>query len=189
MDNGPRPPPAPELRLPVLHNMTRNNQDFGPVVLHSQALYPLSHPTQPSGCETDSTVGADTRLGPREEIYLMDPGLVDRDLPCNVTRPPRQDDLFTRNGHDYYSKPVPLLFAPQLSSILSSIQDRPMDLLYFHFFINHTARGLMVHDCGDNPFRTILPRSKLWVVFFFSHWWHTVLLVCSSLGEIALCHH
>lgn len=35
-----------------------------------------------------------------------------------------------------------------------------MNLLYFHHFIDHTARILVPHDCEKNPFRTILPGSK-----------------------------
>jgi hypothetical protein len=35
-----------------------------------------------------------------------------------------------------------------------------MNLLYFHHFINCTARILVPHDCERNPFRHILPESK-----------------------------
>lgn len=34
-----------------------------------------------------------------------------------------------------------------------------MNLLYFHHFLNHTARILVPHDCERNPFRLILPES------------------------------
>ena len=115
---------------------------------------------QRSEPQNTCTTNVDNECGLPEEMHLVDPGLGDRDLPCDVTRAPLRSDVFTNNGDDYYSKPVPLLFAPQLSWVLTVTRDRPMDLLYFHFFINHTARGLMVHDCSDNPFRTILPESR-----------------------------
>lgn len=35
-----------------------------------------------------------------------------------------------------------------------------MNLLYFHHFLNHTARILVPHDCSENPFRNILPQSN-----------------------------
>lgn len=37
--------------------------------------------------------------------------------------------------------------------------ENPMNLLYFHHFLNHTARILVPHDCERNPFRLILPES------------------------------
>ncbi len=38
--------------------------------------------------------------------------------------------------------------------------ENKMNLLYFHHFINHTARILVPHDCEKNPFRQILPGSE-----------------------------
>lgn len=35
-----------------------------------------------------------------------------------------------------------------------------MNLLYFHHFLNHTARTLVAHECSDNPFREILPKNE-----------------------------
>lgn len=36
-----------------------------------------------------------------------------------------------------------------------------MNLLYFHHFLNHTARILVPHDCSANPFRNILPQMAV----------------------------
>lgn len=35
-----------------------------------------------------------------------------------------------------------------------------MNMLYFHHFLNHTARILVPHDCSENPFKSILPQSR-----------------------------
>lgn len=169
MNNNLRPPPAPEQRLPLLHHITRNNQVFDSVALDLPLLYPLSHPMQRSEPQDSSTANVDTECGPTEEMCLLDPGFADSDLLCNVTCSPRQGASLPRHGDKYYSKPVPLLFAPQVSSVTSVLRDRPMDLLYFHYFINHTSRSLMVHDCSDNPFRMILPQSR-YRVLVYPHW-------------------
>ncbi|KAL8952223.1 MAG: hypothetical protein Q9183_007402, partial [Haloplaca sp. 2 TL-2023] len=36
-----------------------------------------------------------------------------------------------------------------------------MNLLYFHHFLNHTARILVPHDCAANPFKNILPQMAV----------------------------
>ena len=51
---------------------------------------------------------------------------------------------------------IPRAYLP-LPDLLSA---KPMNLLYFHHFINNTARILVAHDCDSNPFRTLLSASK-----------------------------
>lgn len=117
-------------------------------------------------------------------IYGLDPGYPDLDLPCNVTVsamagdvPIGLDDAALTS--QYYAEPVQLRFSRQLSPFPDVLRGDAMNILYFHFFINHTARLLMVHDCHDNPFRTILPQSTSWhykfliLIFPFvvSSWW------------------
>ena len=170
------------LPLSIPLKITRNNQAFDPVAFHPQAypqaLNPLSQSMSLPGSGETATARAGTP-GPPEKLYLVDPGLVDHDLPCNVTRSPRQGDPSVRNGDDHYSTPVPLVFAPQQSAIADFLRDCPMELLYFHYFVNHTARSLMVHDCSDNPFRTILPQSMLYESWF-------ILLAAYSLTRILI---
>ena len=60
----------------------------------------------------------------------------------------------------YYAKPVAVSIPKSLGILPSTLQDNPMNLLYFHHFINHTARILVIHDCSENPFRSILPQSE-----------------------------
>lgn len=61
----------------------------------------------------------------------------------------------------YYAKAVPVSIPRSLGTLPSTLQDNPMNLLYFHHFIDHTARILVPHDCIENPFRSILPRMAL----------------------------
>jgi hypothetical protein len=66
--------------------------------------------------------------------------------------------VFEKGG--YYVEPVPIRIPRSLEPLPSLLQENPMNLLYFHHFINCTARVLVPHDCERNPFRHILPESE-----------------------------
>jgi len=51
--------------------------------------------------------------------------------------------------------PRPLLSLPEV------LISNPTNLLYFHHFVDNTASLLVGYDCLCNPFRSILPRSKI----------------------------
>lgn len=72
---------------------------------------------------------------------------------------PSKDSAFQRGG--YYAQPVAIKIPLAFGTLPSYLTDSPMNLLYFHHFLNHTARVLTPHDCPDNPLRTILPKSRL----------------------------
>jgi len=72
---------------------------------------------------------------------------------------------FQRGG--YYAQPVPIKIPRELEPLPSHITNDPMNLLYFHHFLNHTARVLTPHDCPDNPLRTTLPKSRFRVSFCY----------------------
>lgn len=61
----------------------------------------------------------------------------------------------------YYAKPVPIRIQKSLGTLPPLLMENPMNLLYFHHFINHTARILVPHDCERNPFRHILPEMAV----------------------------
>ena len=65
-----------------------------------------------------------------------------------------------QEGAAYYAKPVTVSISKTLEPVPSILRDNPMNLLYFHHFLNHTARILVPHDCSENPFKSILPQSK-----------------------------
>lgn len=71
----------------------------------------------------------------------------------------KREFVFAKGG--YYASPVPIMISRNLAPLPPILLDNPMNLLYFHHFLNHTARILVVHDCSQNPFRTILPQSEL----------------------------
>ena len=103
--------------------------------------------------QTESDLGA---------TYLTDLGYRDNDLPNVIALfCPRDEFMATSSDIKYYSKRVLLQFSPALSPTFNSLCIDPMDHLYFHFFINHTARGLVACDYSENPFRTNLPQRKL----------------------------
>ena len=70
-----------------------------------------------------------------------------------------RDMAFEPGG--YYAKPVPIKIPQALEPLPSTLLENKMNLLYFHHFLNHTARILVPHDCEQNPFRIILPESEL----------------------------
>jgi hypothetical protein len=68
-----------------------------------------------------------------------------------------RDTVFAKGG--YYASPVPIKIPRKLEPLPRTLSENPMNLLYFHHFLNHTARILVPHDCPENPFKTILPKS------------------------------
>ena len=72
---------------------------------------------------------------------------------------PRSNDMAFESG-GYYAKPVPIRISKSLGILPPILMENPMNLLYFHHFLNHTARILVPHDCERNPFRQILPESE-----------------------------
>ncbi|KAF2133930.1 hypothetical protein P153DRAFT_372457 [Dothidotthia symphoricarpi CBS 119687] len=73
---------------------------------------------------------------------------------------PRTDDMnLERSG--YYVEAVPVTIPQSLVPLPALLRENPMNLLYFHHFLNHTARILVPHDCEKNPFRQILPEMAV----------------------------
>lgn len=62
---------------------------------------------------------------------------------------------------EYYARPVPVQIPRSLEPLPYMLRQNPMNLLYFHHFLNHTARIMVPHDCPENPFKNVLPESKL----------------------------
>jgi hypothetical protein len=82
----------------------------------------------------------------------------DDDTPYGSAEPHSKEMAFESGG--YYAKPVPIRISRSLEPLPPLLMENQMNLLYFHHFINHTARVLVNHDCERNPFRDILPESK-----------------------------
>ena len=137
---------------------------------------PYEQPERPRYPRTDSQ-GYHT--------YGYDHGLPDFDVPRNddfVVIGPRSPDLrrtstaasetSTSSGDidpkqiafeagGYYAQPVPIKIARVLEPLPQELLSNPMNLLYFHHFINHTARIMVPHDCPENPLRGVLPQMAV----------------------------
>ncbi|OGM45676.1 C6 zinc finger domain protein [Aspergillus bombycis] len=61
----------------------------------------------------------------------------------------------------YYASPIPINIPRYLSPLPPTLVQTPINLMYFHHFINHTARMLVPHDCSDNPFVSVLPSMAI----------------------------
>lgn len=70
-----------------------------------------------------------------------------------------QDPRF--NAHAYYATPVPVSFPKTFEPLPDFLAQNPMNLLYFHHFMNHTARILVPCDCPANMMRSEVPRLAL----------------------------
>ena len=60
----------------------------------------------------------------------------------------------------FYKTPIQVKLPKNFEPLPYILLVEPMNLLYFHHFICHTARILVPHDCSGNPFRKILPKSE-----------------------------
>lgn len=62
----------------------------------------------------------------------------------------------------YYERPVPVRIPRDLEPLPAKLRENPMNLLYFHHFMNHTARALVPHDDHQsNPYRHVLPQMAV----------------------------
>ena len=67
-----------------------------------------------------------------------------------------------RETGNYYEKRVEVWISKELEPLPPKLRQNPMNLLYFHHFLNHTARVLVPHDDPQsNPFRTVLPQMAV----------------------------
>ncbi|KAF7719071.1 Fungal Zn(2)-Cys(6) binuclear cluster domain-containing protein [Penicillium ucsense] len=61
------------------------------------------------------------------------------------------------NYSGYYASPVAINIPRYLSPLPQSLLKNPINLLYFHHFVDHTSKMLVPHDCEKNPFLSVLP--------------------------------
>lgn len=103
-------------------------------------------------------------------FFGYDLGKPDHDLPNNKDREaldskprtPPIDSPLNMTGKDfYYAKPIAVYIPAYSRPIPSTLLENPMNLVYFHYFIDYTAKSLVTLECSTNPFRTILPQMAL----------------------------
>lgn len=71
-----------------------------------------------------------------------------------------QTERMTAEAGGFYASPVSVEIPRFLLPLPIQLLNNQMNLLYFHHFLNHTAKILVPFDCPINPYRTVLPRSK-----------------------------
>jgi hypothetical protein len=150
-------PPAPATRPPSLpyydspsHRRTDSN---------ATDTYGLDRGHPDLDLPKNNDAIAISGMSPSEASFdLESPYYNDYDFPEFGFGVPRKETVFAKGG--YYAQPVPIKIPRSLEPLPSTLLQNPMNLLYFHHFLNHTARILVPHDCSANPFKTILPQSK-----------------------------
>lgn len=155
------------------------------------------------------TVNASTNLCLSEVTtqYGVDPGFPDLDLGRNDDNHAIQGLRFAGLNHaggettsasspeenktkplhgpkGYYERPVPVCIPRDLEPLPAKLRENPMNLLYFHHFMNHTANALVPHDDQQsNPYRHVLPQMAvkndhlLSLMLAYSGW--SLSLLCS----------
>lgn len=112
--------------------------------------------------------------------YGLDPGFPDLDLGVNddanaiqrvsdktedapsVGESARGKEQELPGTGRYYARPVPVRIPRDLEPLPAKLRDNPMNLLYFHHFMNHTAKELVPHDDQQsNPYRHVLPQMAV----------------------------
>ena len=73
-------------------------------------------------------------------------------------------EFFRMNATYRDQMSIPRRLDPLPQWLLDSDQNR----MYFHHYLKHTARLLVPHDCSENPFKHILPQSRLPIRYFKS---------------------
>ncbi|SLM33986.1 Zn(2)-C6 fungal-type DNA-binding domain [Lasallia pustulata] len=168
---------SPDLRRVSVNSLLSNDDDH---VVDSHVDEPI--PSFMHQCTTDAFI--------QTVPYGLDCGLPDLDIPRNndLIALDASSDGFdemvgrpTSNGanlaaefgfgyqrlntaHDqgnYYAKPVSVLIPRSLEPLPATLLENPMNMLYFHHFLHHTARILVPHDCSENPFKSILPQMAV----------------------------
>ncbi|KAF2749312.1 hypothetical protein M011DRAFT_398582 [Sporormia fimetaria CBS 119925] len=120
-------------------------------------------------------------------LYSYDRGLPDLDIPRNADNEAIDESSYPERSYwdddsscesmnwtdernpsgpafektAYYAKPVAIRIPKSLEPLPPLLLENKMNLIYFHHFLNHTARILVPHDCEQNPFRQILPEMAV----------------------------
>ncbi|EAW08531.1 Zn(II)2Cys6 transcription factor [Aspergillus clavatus NRRL 1] len=91
-------------------------------------------------------------------LDLINPG---HQTHVTVETDPSDQESPRVTSYGYYAAPVPINIPRYLSPVPSTLVETPINLMYFHHFLNHTAKMLVAHDCGDNPFISVLPSMAI----------------------------
>lgn len=87
----------------------------------------------------------------------------------------RASDVLKPDYSGYYATPVAINIPRYLSPLPKTLLENPINLMYFHHFLNHTSRMLVPHDCDNNPFISVLPASKYFLVSYSKFFFFVIL--------------
>jgi hypothetical protein len=109
-------------------------------------------------------------ITPPEDVFANDEP--DSSSPISAGQPTptgsfrvRRRSSFTTGG-GYYVTPVRVKIPRWMTPLPATLLENPVNLMYFHHFIDHTARILVPHDCDENAFLKVLPASKFAYYFY-----------------------
>ena len=175
--SGGRVPPSPVASSLAtedsMHSTTRVSQLSQPdrrMSIESLITGSRGHSTIDGGLSTGGHVLSQS--GTPSSYYGLDCGYPDFDTPFNHDDEALNDvnpsvnacpKSLHRNGAGmklHQSKHEIKVEISQEFEPLPDLLKKPINLLYFHHFIDRTAKILVPHDCAGNPFRKILPRSE-----------------------------
>ena len=177
--------PTPSASSEMSHASTGKSGGYQLAFSAQPSPATLVHPDSPRRLSVNSLLRSPTQkeLGNQVSLYGIDRGFPDLDIRRNedanvlvrtaplshngsfseepsLQQPEFGFGLSTQSEDGYYARPVSVTIPKSLEPLPWLLLDNQMNLLYFHHFLNHTARILVPHDCAANPFRIILPLSK-----------------------------
>ena len=152
----------PDLRRLSVQSLLNNSQGYSPDTQHGRQYPIMDQSTTTYGYDVGHSDLDTPRNDDIRAISIFSPPSgameLDEDEPAFAQSETRGKDMAFEKG-GYYAEPVAIRISKSLEPLPPLLLENPMNLLYFHHFLNHTARILVPHDCEQNPFRQILPES------------------------------
>ncbi|EED18715.1 C6 finger domain protein, putative [Talaromyces stipitatus ATCC 10500] len=132
----------------------------GPIVSGHEIFYGYDCGTPDYDVNKNNDAEAIAPISPSEEVFEDDSlSPVSEQTPTSSIHVRRRSSFTTGGG--YYVTPTRVKIPRRMTPLPSTLLDNPMNLLYFHHFIDHTARILVPHDCDRNGFLRILPAMAI----------------------------
>lgn len=131
-----------------------------PIVTGHEIFYGYDCGTPDYDLPKNNDAEAIAPINPSDEVIDEDPiSPASEPTPTGSIHVRRRSSFTTGGG--YYITPVRVKIPRRMTPLPSTLLENPMNLLYFHHFIDHTARILVPHDCDRNGLLNILPASEL----------------------------
>ncbi|KAE8552612.1 hypothetical protein EYB25_003991 [Talaromyces marneffei] len=159
---GQDPGPIP-LNLALSHgaeNTMESPDRRRPIVTGHEIFYGYDCGTPDYDLPKNNDAEAIAPINPSDEVIDDDPISPESEPTPTGSIHVRRRSSFTTGG-GYYITPVRVKIPRRMTPLPSTLLENPMNLLYFHHFIDHTARILVPHDCDRNGLLNILPAMAI----------------------------